>query len=67
MDNYECVFNYQREKTVLTTEANSHYNAILKCLAVMAKKYGVKRQTMINYFKAEKLNHESKIIPAEKQ
>lgn len=34
MTNYLCKFNYRGEVTELKTEANGHYQAILRCLAV---------------------------------
>lgn len=60
MNKYEVVFNYQGERSVMTTEAADNYHAILKCLPVMAKKYGVRRESMIRYFSSEKLNCEAK-------
>lgn len=62
MTNYLCKFNYRGEVTELKTEANGHYQAILRCLAVMARRYGVSRQSMINYFTADRLNNECKEV-----
>jgi hypothetical protein len=56
MNKFKVVFNYQGEISTMTTEADTHYNAILKCLPVMAKKYGVKKESMIRYFTSDRLN-----------
>jgi len=65
MNNYACTFNYHGEVTVLKTEADTHYQAITKCLNVMAKRYGVSKRTMITHFTDDKLNHEVKEITDE--
>jgi len=62
VNKYRCTFNKSGEITVLETSANTHYQAISNCLSVMAKRYGVKKQSLIRYFQAEQLNHEVKII-----
>lgn len=59
MSKFKVIFNYQREISTMTTHADTHYNAILKCLPVMAKKYGVKKESMIRYFTSDKLNCEA--------
>jgi hypothetical protein len=43
----------------METEADSNYNAIMKCIPIMAKKYGVKKESMIRYFTSDKLNCEA--------
>jgi len=62
MNKYKVVFNYHGEINEMTTEAADNYHAILQCLPVMAKKYGVKKDTMIHYFTADKLNQEAILI-----
>jgi len=59
MNKYLVKFNYHGEMNEMTTEAADNYHAILKCLPVMAKKYGVTKNTMIRYFTADKLNCEA--------
>jgi hypothetical protein len=46
----------------METEAMTHYQAILNCLGIMAKRYGVKKDSLIRYFTAEKLNHNVELI-----
>ena len=60
MNKYKVIFNHHGEINEMTTEAADNYHAILKCLPVMAKKYGVRRESMIRYFSSEKLNCEAK-------
>jgi len=60
MNKYTVTFNYNREITELQTEAQTNYQAILKCLAVMARKYGVSRNSMIRYFSSEQQNIDCK-------
>lgn len=60
MNKYRVVFNYNREIKEFETEANTHYQAILKCLPIMSKIYGVSRQSMLRYFNCEKQNVEVK-------
>ena len=62
MNKYSCRLNYQGELTEMTTEAETHYQAILNCLSVLSKKYGIKKRSLIQYFTANKLNHEVKVI-----
>jgi len=62
MNNYECTFNYHGEVSKMKTQAMTHYQAILNCLAIMAKKYGVTKNSLIRYFSADKLNHEVKEV-----
>jgi hypothetical protein len=62
MNNYLCTFNYQGEVTEMHTKAMTHYQAILNCLSIMAKKLGVGKNSLIRYFDANKLNHEVKEI-----
>jgi hypothetical protein len=62
MNKYKVILNYQREITEMETEAATHYQAIMNCLSSMAKKYGIKKRTMITYFTADKLNCEVKNI-----
>jgi hypothetical protein len=62
MNNYLVTFNYSGEIRELKTSANTHYQAILKCLSVMSKIYCVSRQSMIGYFNCEKQNMEVKEI-----
>lgn len=59
MSKFKVVFNYQGEISKMETEAETNYKAILKCLPVMAKKYGVKKESMIRYFTSDKLNCEA--------
>ena len=59
MNKYKVIFNYQGEISKMETEAETNYKAILKCLPVMAKKYGVKKESMIRYFTSDKLNCEA--------
>ncbi|AZF89980.1 hypothetical protein [Methanosarcina virus MetMV] len=59
MNKFKVVFNYQGEISKMETEAETNYKAILKCLPVMAKKYGVKKESMIRYFTSDKLNCEA--------
>jgi hypothetical protein len=65
MNKYLVKFNYHGEITEMKTTANSHYQAILNCLSIMAKRYGVTKNSMITYFDANKLNHEVKEIKLE--
>lgn len=58
MNNYLCSFNYYGQTSEMETKAMTHYQAILNCLSIMAKKYGVNKRSLICYFNAEKLNHE---------
>jgi len=60
MNKYEVILNYQGEITKMQTDAPTHYQSILNCLSIMAKKYGVKKRSMVNYFNSERLNCESK-------
>ena len=60
MNKYKVIFNYHGEINEMTTEAADNYHAILKCLPVMAKKYGVKRDSMIRYFQSGKMNCEAR-------
>jgi hypothetical protein len=62
LNKYKVTFNYQGELNVMTTEAADNYHAILRCMPIMAKKYGVKKDTMIHYFSADKLNCEANLI-----
>jgi hypothetical protein len=62
MNNYKVTFNYHGEISTMNTEADTNYNAILKCLPVMAKKYGVTRDSMIRYFTADKQNRAAEVI-----
>lgn len=62
MNKYRVTFNYHGENNVMTTEATDNYHAILRCLPVMAKKYGISRQTMIHYFQADKLNNSAELV-----
>jgi hypothetical protein len=40
----------------METKADNNYKAILKCIPIMAKKYGVTKETMIRYFTSDRLN-----------
>lgn len=60
MNKYKVIFNYSGEVTEMQTEADTNYNAIMKCLPVMAKRYGVTRDSMIRYFTSDRLNVEAK-------
>jgi hypothetical protein len=60
MNKYSVTLNHQREITKMETEAKTHYQAILNCLSVMAKRYGVSKASMIRYFTADKQNVEVK-------
>jgi hypothetical protein len=62
MNNYEVTFNRSGEITKVHTEAETNYKAILKCIPVMAKKYGVSKESMIRYFTSDKLNCECKEV-----
>jgi len=62
MHNYLCTFNYHGEITKMNTEATTNYQAILNCLSIMAKKYGISKNSLIRYFSADKLNHEVKEV-----
>jgi hypothetical protein len=64
MNKYRVIFNYSGEINEMTTEAADNYHAILKCLPIMAKKYGIKKESMIRYFSSDKLNCEAKILKA---
>ena len=56
MNKYKVIFNYQGEISKMETEADSNYKAIMKCIPIMAKKYGVTKETMIRYFTSDRLN-----------
>lgn len=56
MNKYKVIFNYQGEISKMETKSDNNYKAILKCLPIMAKKYGVTKETMIRYFTSERLN-----------
>ena len=58
MNQYEVTFNKSGEITKLNTEAETHYTAIMKCLVVMAKKYGITKNSMIRDFNCEKIKME---------
>ena len=60
MNKYICTFNYHGEVTKMNTEATTNYQAILNCLGVMAKRYGITKNSLIRYFSADKQNHEAK-------
>jgi hypothetical protein len=62
VNKYEVTFNYQGEISRMKMEASDNYHAILKCLPVMARKYGVNKKSMIRYFTSDKLNCEAKAI-----
>lgn len=62
MNKYRCTFNRSGEVVTMETEAMTHYQAILNCLGIMAKRYGVKKDSLIRYFTAEKLNHNVELI-----
>lgn len=62
MNKYRCTFNRSGEIVVMETEATTHYGAILNCLGIMAKKYGVRKDSLIRYFTADKLNNSVEII-----
>jgi hypothetical protein len=62
MNKYRVIFNYSGEINEMTTDAADSLHAILKCMPVMARKYGVNKKSMIRYFTSEKLNCEAKAI-----
>ena len=62
MNQYEVIFNRSGEITKLKTEAPSHYQAILNSCSVMAKRYGVSKESLIRYFASDKQNVETKKI-----
>ncbi|MDD4390232.1 MAG: hypothetical protein PHW03_05450 [Eubacteriales bacterium] len=62
MNKYKCTFNRSGEVIVMETEAMTHNQATLNCLAIMAKRYGVKKDSLIRYFKPEKLNNSVELI-----
>lgn len=65
MNRYRCTFNRSGEVVVMETEAMTHYQAILNCIGVMAKKYGVRKDSLIRYFSADKLNNSVELIKEE--
>lgn len=62
MNKYKCTFNRSGEVTVMETEAATHQQATLNCLAVMAKRYGVKKDSLIRYFTPERLNNSVELL-----
>lgn len=60
MNEYEVTFNRSGEVSKFHVEAKDSYQAILIGCGIMAKKYGVGRDSMIRYFTADKLNCEAK-------
>ena len=64
MNDYELTFNRSGEVVKLNTKADTHYQAILNGCGIMAKRYGVSKNSMIRYFTADKLNCEAKLKAA---
>jgi hypothetical protein len=62
MNKYRVTFNRSGEITTMTTEATTHNGAVLNCLGIMSKKYGVKKDSLIRYFTPERLNNSVELI-----
>lgn len=65
MNKYKCTFNRSGEVIVMHTEAMTHYQAILNCIGIMTKRYGVSKNSLIRYFTADKLNNTVELIKEE--